>query len=77
MSALNKQFFEKGGFKVGKNWVLTKGPFAKTAQKLLAAAEYIKAGLDDETASKKSGVPLEGVEQLRKLLESAKPPVTH
>ncbi len=76
MSASNEQIF-KNGFKVGMNWLLKKGPFAEAAQKLLNAAAYIRAGLDDQSTSKKAGIPLEAVEQLRKLLESAKPLVTH
>ncbi len=76
MSSLNEQFF-KNGFKIGKNWLLTKGPLAKGAQKLLDAAAYIRAGLDDQTSSEKSGLPLEVVEKLRELLENAKSVVTH
>ncbi|MCD6045412.1 MAG: hypothetical protein K0R48_575 [Gammaproteobacteria bacterium] len=76
MSTSNKQFFENG-FKVGKNWLLKKGPFAEAGQKILDAAAYIRAGLDDQIASERSGLPLEAVEKLRKLLESADAVVTH
>lgn len=82
MSTSDEQFlkakdFFKNGFEVGKDWLLKKGPLAKGAQKILNAAAYIRAGLDDQAASEKSGLPLEAIEKLRELLESVKPLVTH
>jgi hypothetical protein len=76
MGSSNEEFF-KNGFPIGKSWLLKWGPLARGAQKLLNAADYIKAGLDDRGTSEKSGVPLEAVEKLRGLLESAKPVVIH